>query len=325
MRKILKSLFAAILVGVMSLSYGMAGAQIYPTKPIRLIIPFPPGGGNDITGRQITAKLSERLGWQIIVENRAGAGSIIGTEMVARSEPDGYTLLMVATAFTSNPSLKKKVPYDPVKSFTPVVKLSNAPGVLVVHPSLPVNSVKELIELAKKKHGELVFASAGNGTHNHLGGELFKLMAGIDIKIVQFKGGGPSIIDLLGGHSQLSFGSLVQFMPHIKSGRLKVLGTGGLKPNPALPGVPTISEAALPGFDVGVFFGILAPAGTPKPVVEKLHKEVSAILALEEIRKAFRDQGAEAENLTSAEFGQFISAETAKWARVIKEAGIKPE
>lgn len=197
MKRIVKSLFAVMLVGVMSLFYSMAAAQTYPTKPIRLIIPFPPGGGNDLTGRQITAKLNERLGWQIVVENRAGAGSVIGTEMVARSEPDGYTLLMVATAFTSNPSLKK-VPYDPVKSFTPVIKLSNAPGVLVIHPSLPVNSVKELIALAKKKPGELVFASAGIGTHNHLGGELLKLMAGIDIKIVQFKGGAPSIVDLLG-------------------------------------------------------------------------------------------------------------------------------
>jgi tripartite-type tricarboxylate transporter receptor subunit TctC len=324
MHKIVERLFAVMLVGVMSLFCSMAGAQTYPTKPIRLIIPFPPGGGNDLTGRQITAKLNERLGWRIVVENHAGAGSVIGTEMVARAEPDGYTLLMVATAFTSNPFLQK-VPYDPVKSFTPVVKLSNAPGVLVIHPSLPVKSVKELIVLAKQKPGELVFASAGIGTHNHLGGELLKLMAGIDIKIVQFKGGAPSIIDLLGGHSQLSIGSLVQFMPHIKSGKLKILGTGGLKRNPVLPDVPTIAEAALPGYEIGVFFGILAPAGTPKAIVERLHKEISAILALDEIQKAFREQGAEAENMSSAEFGQFIAEESAKWARVIKEGNVKGE
>jgi tripartite-type tricarboxylate transporter receptor subunit TctC len=322
MKRFVKSLFVVLLVGIMSLFCSMAAAQDFPNKAIRLIIPFPPGGGNDITGRQITAKLYERLGWRIVVENHPGAGSIIGTEMVMRAAPNGYTLLMIATAFTSNPFLQE-VPYDPVKSFTPVAKLSNAPGVLVIHPSLPVKSVKELVALAKQKPGELVFASAGTGTHNHLGGELLKVMADIDIKIVQFKGGAPSIVDLLGGHSQLSIGSLVQFMPHIKSGKLIALGTGGLQRNPVIPDVPTISEAGIPGYEVGVFFGIVAPLGTPKPIVDKLHKEIQAILALDEIKKAFRDQGAEAENLTPAEFGKFIAEESAKWGKVLKQAKAK--
>ncbi len=299
-------------------------AESYPSKPVRLIIPFPPGGSNDIVGRLIATKLTERLGKQVIVDNRSGAGGVIGSEVAAKSEPDGYTLLLISAAYGFNPSLYK-LPFDPVKSFVPVAKLASGPNSLVVHPGVPANSVKELIALAKKEPGKLICAAAGVGSFQHLGSELFKIMAGIDFMIVQFKGGGPAMIDQLGGHSQMSLGSLIQTLPHIQSGKFRVLGTGGSKRSAILPNVPTIAEAGVPGYEATNWWGILAPAGTPKAVVDRLNKELTVILTSAETKKMFLNEGAEADHLGPAEFGPFIAAEIAKWGRVVKEANIKVE
>lgn len=313
-----------VLSIVLALSIGVASAQTYPTKPVRLIIPFPPGGSNDIVGRLIATKLSERLGKQVIAENHGGAGGVLGTEIAAKSEPDGYTLLIISAAYAMNPSLYK-VPYDPVKSFVPVAMLGTGPNVLTVHPSVPVNSVKDLIALAKEKPGKLNFAAAGVGSFQHLGTELFKSLAGIDFMIVQFKGGGPSMIDVLGGHTQAAIGSLIQFMPHIKSGKLKALGTGGSKRSVVLPDVPTIAEAGVPGYEANNWWGVIAPAGTPKPIVDRLNKELTVILSSAETQKQFLAQGAEVVQMGMAEFGSHIATETTKWARVVKEGNIKAE
>ncbi|MFL5064938.1 MAG: tripartite tricarboxylate transporter substrate binding protein, partial [Xanthobacteraceae bacterium] len=238
-------------------------AQDYPTKPVRLIIPFPPGGSNDVVGRMIATHLGEHLGKQVVVDNRSGAGGVIGTEIAANAAPDGYTLLIISSAHAYNPWLYK-LSYDPIKSFTPIGILASGPNVLAISPSLPVNSVKELVALAKQKPGDLQYASAGVGTFQHLGAELFKLEAGVDMLHVPFKGGGPAMIDVMGGHTKLVFSSLVQTTPHLKSGKLKALGTGGSKRSTVLPDVPTIAEAGVPGYEAVNWWGMVAPAGTPQ-------------------------------------------------------------
>jgi len=298
------------------------GADSYPHKTVRLIVPFPPGGSNDIIGRLIAAKLTERLGKQVIVDNRGGAGGVLGAEMAANAEPDGHTLLIIAAGHAINPALYK-LPYNHERSFAPIAKLASGPNVLTVTPKLPVSSVKELIALAKKQPGKLVCASSGVGSFMHLGSELFKMMANIDIKIVQFKGGGPAMMDTMGGHSQISLGTLTQSLPQIKSGKLKALGVGGSARDKSLPDVPTIAEAGVPGYEATNWWGLLAPAGTPKPVIDRLEKELATILNEEDMKKKFADQGAEADLMGSAPFGKFIMMETAKWGKVIRQANIK--
>jgi tripartite-type tricarboxylate transporter receptor subunit TctC len=311
----------ALLLG---LGPAVATADVYPSKPVRLIVPFPPGGSNDIVGRMIGAQLGERLGKQVIVDNRAGAGGTLGTEVAAKSPPDGYTLLMISAAYAFNTSLYK-LPYDPAKAFVPVAMLGTGPNVVAVFPGLPVSSVKELVALAKAKPGTLNYASAGVGSFQHLASELFKLMAGVDLVGVQFKGGGPATIDVVGGHTQVSFGSLVQALPHIRSGKLKVLAVGGSKRSALLPEVPTVVEAGVPGYEAHNWWGLVAPAGTPPAVVERLHKELSVILTSAETKKRLEAEGAEAVPMSPGDFGAFIAAETVKWARVVKEANIKAE
>jgi tripartite-type tricarboxylate transporter receptor subunit TctC len=300
-----------------------AAAQDYPTKPVRLIIPFPPGGSNDIVGRLVATQLGERLGKQVIVENRGGAGGVVGTEMVAKAAPDGYTLMIISLAHAVNPWLYK-LNYDPIKSFAPVALLGSGSNVLAVHPDLPVKSVKELVALAKQKPGELQYASAGVGSFQHLGGELFKLVAGVDIMHVPFKGGGPAMIDVMGGHTKLVFSSLVQTTPHIRSGKLRALGVGGTKRNPVLPDVPPIADD-VPGYEAVNWWGIIAPAGTPSEIVDKLSKDVAAALKSPEVVKQFETEGAEISHMGPAEFGKFIETEMTKWQRVVKEGNIRPE
>jgi tripartite-type tricarboxylate transporter receptor subunit TctC len=300
-------------------------AQDYPTKPIRMIIPFPPGGSNDVVGRLFATHLSERLGKQVIVDNRgAGAGGIVGTEVVANSPHDGYTIGIISLAHAVNPWLYK-LPYDPIKAFTPVAQLGSGPNVLVVNPELPVHSVKELIAAAKEKPGQLQYASAGVGSFQHLGGELFKYMAGVNLLHVPFKGGGPAMIDVVGGHTKVMFSSLVQTTPHIKSGKLRALGTGGLKRNPVLPDVPTVAEAGVPDYEAVNWWGIVTPAGTPPAIVERLHKAVTEVQDSPEVQKQFATEGAEVVKKSTAEFGQFMISEMNKWERVVKEGGIKAE
>jgi tripartite-type tricarboxylate transporter receptor subunit TctC len=308
---------------LLALSTSVA-AQDYPNKPVRLIIPFPPGGSNDVVGRMVATQLSERLGKQVVVDNRSGAGGVIGTDIAAKSPPDGYTLLVISIAHAVNPWLYK-LTYDPIKAFAPVGILATGPNVLVINPSLPVNSVKELVALAKQKPGELQYASAGVGSFQHLGGELFKLNAGVDLLHVPFKGGGPAMIDVIGGHTNVMFSSLVQTTPHIRSGKLKALGTGGTKRSPVLPEVPTVAEAGVPTYEAVNWWGIVAPAGTPQPILDKLHKELTAVLSSPEAQKQFENEGASVVQMSSAEFASFIAKELAKWERVVKEANIKAE
>jgi len=289
-----------------------------------MIISFAPGGSTDIVGRLIATKLSERLGKQVVPENRSGGGGTLGIEMVAKSEPDGYTLLFTSSAIAINPLLDK-VPYDPVKSFIPIAKMGNAPAVLTVHPGVQANSVKELIALAKKQPGNLVCAAAGVGSFVHLASELFKMMAGIDFKIVQFKGGGPAMIDTMGGHSQILVGTITMTLPQIKTGKLKALGFGGSARSKLLPDLPTVSEAGLPGYEASIWWGLFAPAGTPMVIVDRLQKELDAIINSEETKKIFEVQGAEPDLLGTADFVKFIEAEGVKWGKVVKEGNIRKE
>ncbi|OHE24574.1 MAG: hypothetical protein A2X92_01740 [Syntrophus sp. GWC2_56_31] len=320
--RIFRTLIALCAAIAVFATASVFAADSYPSKPLRLIIPFPPGGSNDIVGRLIATKLSENLGKQVVVDNRGGAGGVIGTEMAAKAEPDGYTLLIVSAAYAYNPSLYK-LPFDPAKAFTPIAKLGSGPNSLTVHPSVPAKTVKELIDLAKQKPGELICACAGVGSFQHMGVELFKMMAGIDFKIVQFKGGGPAMTDQLGGHSHFSLGSLIQTIPHVQSGKFRILGTGGAKRSSILPNVPTIAEAGVPGYEATNWWGILAPAGTPAPVVERLNKEIKTLLASDEVKKLFQKNGADVDYIGAAEFGPFIAGEMTKWAKVVKEANIK--
>lgn len=324
MKKVVKSPFAILLVAVISLYYGIAAAQTYPTKPVRFIVAFAPGGAQDIIGRTIAAQLTGQLGQQIVVDNRAGAGGVIGTEIAAKAKPDGYTLLMLSAAQAISPSLYK-VPYDPVNDFTPVAGIGTGVSALVVHPSVPVNSVKDLIALAKEKPGKFNFAAAGVGSFTHLSTELFRMLASINIVIVQYKGAGPAVIDLIGGHTQASIGALLNYLPHIHAGKLKVLGIGGSKRSVVLPDVPTIAEAGVRGYEASSWFGIAAPAGTPKAIVDRLNKELSVILTTAETKKRLLDQGAEVGQMGPAELGSYFAEEMAKWARVIKEGNIKAQ
>src|SRR5260221_5308193 len=302
----------------------LAQVPAYPYKPIRLIIPFPPGGSNDVVGRAIAQQLSVRLDKPVIVENVGGAGGLIGTEMAAKAAPDGYTLILISVAFAFNPAIYK-LPYDPATAFTPVAVLGAGPVVIAVTSSLPANRLKQLIALAKEKPGSLNYATAGVGSFQHLASELFKQQAGIDMVHIPFKGGGPAMMDVIAGNTQVAVGSLVQMLPQIKGGRLKALGVGSASRIPALPDVPTISESAIPGFEVTNWWGIAAPAGTPRAIVERLNAELGAIVASAETRKRFEAEGADPLRMGPDEFGRFIAAETAKWARVVKDAGIKAE
>jgi tripartite-type tricarboxylate transporter receptor subunit TctC len=300
-------------------------AQDYPNKPVRLIIPFPPGGSNDVVGRLIATHLGEKLGKQVVVDNRgAGAGGVVGTEVVANSPHDGYTLGIISLAHAVNPWLYK-LPYDPIKSFAPIAILASGPNVLVVNPTLPVHSVQELLAAAKEKPGQLQYASAGIGSFQHLGGELFKLMAKVNILHVPFKGGGPAMIDVIGGHTKVMFSSLVQTTPHIKSGKLRALGTGGLKRNPVLPDVPAIAEAGVPDYEAVNWWGLVAPAGTPPAIVQKIHDAVAAVQNSEEVKKHFASEGAQIVQMSTPEFAAFIEKEMKKWEQVVKEGNIKAE
>lgn len=300
-----------------------AGAEDYPNRPVRLIIPFPPGGSNDVVGRLVANALSERLGHKVYVDNRGGAGGVIGTETAANATPDGYTLLIVSLAHAVNPALYK-LNYDPIKSFAPIAILATGPNVLAVNPQLPVNSVKELIAMAKEKPGELEYASAGVGSFQHLGGELFKLTAGVNILHVPYKGGGPAMQDVIAGHVKIVFSSLIQTTPFIQSGQLKALGVGGTKRNPVLPDVPIIADG-LPGYEAVNWWGIVAPAATPPELVSKLYGDVQVALKSAELQAAFAREGAASVEMTTAEFGAFMETEMAKWARVVKEGNIRAQ
>jgi tripartite-type tricarboxylate transporter receptor subunit TctC len=301
-----------------------AAAQDYPSRPVRILIPFPPGGFNDIVGRLIAAQLSERLGKQFVVENRTGAGGIIAGEMLANAPKDGHTLMIVSLAIAVNPHFYK-MPYSPVTHFAPIAILAAAPTVLSINNQVKFGTVKELLAEAKARPGQLRYASSGSGTFMHMGPELFKLMAGVDIQHVPFRGAGPAMIDVMGGDTQMTFASVPSTITHVRSGKLRAIGVGGKTRNFALPDVPTIDEAGVPGYECGNWIGLVAPAGTPEPIIAKLHAELTALQNGPDLQKQFANEGADVVRMSSAAFGTFIASELEKWGKVVREAKIKPE
>jgi tripartite-type tricarboxylate transporter receptor subunit TctC len=302
-----------------------SSAQSYPTKPVRLVVPSSPGGGTDITARIIAPKLTERLGQQVIVENRAGAGTMIGTEVVARAAPDGYTLLMGLSTLAINPAMYKKVPYDAVRDFAPISQVIAAPNMLVVHPSVPARTVKELIAFARARPGELNYASAGHGTNPHLSMELFLSMTRTKMLHVPYKGLGPGIVDLLAGHVTVATATMLTGLPHVKSGRLRLLGTTGAKRAAVLPDRPTVAEAGVPGYEASQWYGVLAPAQTPKEIINRLHTEIVRILEAPDMRQRLAADGTDPVGSSPDEFARYIKSELTKWGKVAQAAGIKPE
>ena len=312
----------ALLAASTVLPAGQALAQ-ESAKPIRIVVPFAPGGSNDIVGRTMAQQLSIRMKRSVVVENVPGAGGAIGSAMVARAEPDGNTLLLISSTFTMNASVMK-LSYDPVKSFTPVAMLGMGPSVIVVAASLPVNSIKELIDYSKKNPGKVYFGSAGVASFQHFAIELFKLRTGADLTVVHYKGGGPALIDLAAGHVHVSLGSLIQMQTFLRSGKIKILGVAGARRVDLIPDVPTLKET---GVDVEVsnWWGLLAPAGTPINLVDRLNREANAALAEPDMKKRFANEGADPLPMSRAEFEKLMAEETAKWAKVARETGIKIE
>jgi tripartite-type tricarboxylate transporter receptor subunit TctC len=301
-----------------------AWAQAYPTKPIRLVVPFPAAGTTDILAREVAQRLSVSFGQSVIVDNRPGAAGNIGSDLVAKSAPDGYTLLMgTVGTHAINPSLYAKMPYDHVKDFVPIVLVAGVPNVLEVTPSLPVNSVADLIKLAKEKPGQLNFASSGSGTSIHLSGELFKTMAGVDMMHVPYKGSAPAVTDLMGGQVQLMFDNLPSSLAQIKAGKLRAIAVTSAERAPALPNIPTIAESGLPGFEASSWFGLLAPSGTPAAVVARINADVNQWLQTAEAKEKLLAQGAAPAGGTPEQFAAHIRAETEKWAKVVKVSGAK--
>ena len=303
-----------------------AGAQTaYPQKPIRMVVPFPPGGGTDILARLFGQKMSETLGQQVIIDNRGGAGGTIGTDIAAKAPPDGYTLILVSGSHAINPGLYPKLPYDSVNDFAPITQLATSPGILVVNPSLPVKSVKDLIALARAKPGQINYASAGSGTPPHLAGELFKVMAKIDMVHVPYKGNAPAFTDVIGGQVSLIFPTMPSAMPFIKSGRLRPIAVTSAKRSPAAPDIPTIAESGLPGYEATSWYGILAPARTPREIVARLHEVLVSIIGSPDMKDKLAAQGLDPVGNTPQQFAAVIKSEISKWAKVVKASGAKPE
>jgi tripartite-type tricarboxylate transporter receptor subunit TctC len=317
-------LFTTLMLLLASLaSTGGAWAAAWPERPVRIVIPWPPGGSTDIIGRLLAAELTPRFKQQVIIDNRAGAGSIVGLQIATAAPPDGYTFMMTSTAYGFLID-KPKVPVDLVNSFAPVAMIGFGDAAMVVHPSLPVKTVKELIALAKRKPGELLYASSGIGGFPHMNTELFQLMTGVKLVHVPFKGGGPAAADLVAGHTQLQISSLVTMMPFIQSGRVRLLATGGAKRNAKMPDVPTIAET-VPGYESSIWWGIFAPPRTPSDIIARFHAETTEVLSLPGFQKRLEEQGGVIVKMSSADFGKLMVSEQNKWLKVIQIAGIKGE
>lgn len=311
----------AVCGAVMSIN---AAAQSYPARPIRMVIPFPPGGGNDILGRFLAQKMSERMGQPTIVDNRAGADGIIGTDSVARAAPDGYTILIVSSSYTTNAAIHK-LPYDPVKSLTPISLIGSGSSVIFAAPGLPVNNAQELIAMARTKPGGVRYASSGVGGLPHFNGELFNTMAGVKMIHIPYKGGTPSIQDVMTGLVEVGFGTLTQVLPLVRSGKLKVLGLGSSKRSAAMPDIPTIAESGIPGFDSSIWWGVLGPAGLPPAILSRLNGEIGASLKDPDMVKRLAAEAAEPVVAPPETFARLIAVELERWARVARETGIKAE
>ena len=322
----MQRLLAAVWISVTVIAApAPALAQQYPTKPIRIVVGFAAGGPTDIGARIIGQKLTEKWGQQVIVEVRAGAGGNLAAEHVARSAPDGYTLLVPAFAHAVNPSLHAKLPFDPVRDFAPVALFASAANMLAIHPSLPARSVNDFILFAQARPGQLTYGSAGNGTASHLAGELFNMMASTKITHVPYKGQAPASTDLIGGHITAAFPGVAFALPHSKAGRLRALAVASLKRSRYMPELPTLSEAGLKGFEVLSWYGLLAPAGTPPEIVQRLNTEINRSLQEADATERLSSFGAEAVQISAAAFGEFIQNEIRKWAKVIKAAGVRAD
>jgi tripartite-type tricarboxylate transporter receptor subunit TctC len=298
--------------------------QAYPSKPIRIIVPFSAGGSGDAIMRAVGQKLTDAWGQPSIIDNRAGASGAIGLQLAAKSAPDGYTLVHgTASTHSINPLLQKDLPYDAVRDFAPVAILMATPNIIVAHPGVPASNLKKLIQLAKSKPGQLSYASNGSGTSSHMAGELLNLEAGIKLMHIPYKGAGPAIIDVLGGHVQLLIGAVATSLPHVASGRLKALAVSSLQRSGAAPSVPTVAESGLPGFEVSQWFAIYAPAKTPREIVAKLNAEINRALNQPNVKSDFTRQGFDVDNKTPEEFARYMQVETVKWTKLIKAAGIR--
>ena len=324
MKHAIGSTVAVCIAGLLTLSTSITYAQSYPTKPIRIIVPFPAGGASDFAGRLVSQRLPDVIGQQVVVDNRSGAAGTIGAELVAKSAPDGYTLLLANAGVVSvAPSLFSKLAYDPQKDFTPITNVVAGPNFLVVHPALPVRNVKELITLAKARPGQLNYASAGPGQVSHLSGELFKMMAGINIVFVFYKGQAAYMPELIGGQIPMNISTLPELLPFVRAGKLRALAVTSLRRTPLTPEVPTMDESGLKGFEVVNWNGILAPAGTPREIISRLHREIVKVLQLPDLRQRVESQGNYLIGDMPEEFAAYIRSAAEKWAKVIKQAGIK--
>jgi len=317
--------FRTLIAAALACAATLAGAQTYPSKPIRWIVPFPPGGSTDLLARVVGQKLTESWGQQVVVENRGGAGGTVGAAEAARAPADGYTLFMGAIHHTIATSAYPKLPYDFQRDFAPITVVAIVPNVLVVNPSIPAKNVKELIAYAKANPGKLTYGSAGMGTAHHLIGEVFNSRAGVDILHVPYKGSAPAIADLIGGQVSVMYDTVASCLPHVKAGKLRALAVATAKPSSALPDVPTISDAALPGFEVTTWFGALAPAKTPKELIAKLNAEMVRILGMPDVRKRLLDSGAEPVGNTPEQMAAQIKKETEEFAKIVKQAKIVAE
>ncbi|MGZ8198147.1 MAG: Bug family tripartite tricarboxylate transporter substrate binding protein [Burkholderiales bacterium] len=319
-----------VLAGSCALAASLAGSSVlaqpaYPAKPVRLVVPLAAGGPSDHMARALAQKLTEGVKQTIIVDNRPGASGVIGADIVAKSPPDGYTLLLAQTAFTVNASLVPKLPYDTLKDFEPISQLTSAPYLLAVHPSLPVKTFRELIAFAKARPGQLNHGSAGNGTGPHLGMELLMQQTGMKLVHITYKGGGPAMIDFIAGHTQVYMTNIVTMLPQVKAGKARPLATSGAKRSAVAPDVPTFVESGLPNYSEGAFHGVIAPAGVPKPVIDRLHAEIVKAMKSQEVQSRLTSEGAEVVASSPQEFSAKVRSDVAKWAKVIKAAGIKAD
>jgi len=302
-----------------------AAQQAYPSKPVRIISPFPPGGGNDALCRIVAQKLVEGLKQQVIVENRAGANGIVGTEVAARSAPDGYTIVLIPSGHAVNATLYRKLPFDSIRDFAPITLAGSSPLVLAVHPSLPAKNVKELVALARARPGQLTYVSAGVGASGHLGGALFESLTGTKMVHIPYKGMAVAITDLMSGQVSLTFGTSLSVIPHARSGRLRALATTGARRSPALPDLPTVAEAGVPGYEASLWYGFVGPARLPPEVVRRLNSAIVAVLGLPDVRDRLASQGVDPQPTTPEEFAQLLASDVERWAKVIQRAGIQPE
>jgi len=303
-----------------------AMAQSWPAKPVRLMVPFPPGGSTDIVARIVGQKLGERLGQSIVIENRGGAGGTLGTAQVAKAAPDGYTLTVASTStHVVAPSVYQKLEYDPVKDFAPISLMAVSPYLLVVHPAVPAKSVKELVELARKQPGKMNYASAGVGSTTHLAMEMLKSASNTYMLHIPYNGNGPAGTAVISGQVEILFGSMPAVLPHAKGGRVRALAVGTLARSPSMPEIPTIAESGYPGFDASLWLGIMAPAGTPQPIIDRLHKEIVAVVSAADTREALSKAGAEPVTSSPAELAAMVRDGVPKYAKIVKMAGVKPE